>query len=375
MKILYIAYRELDFGVGVSKKIVAQNQAFIDNGCTSDIYYYTTMADGNMISNINDSIYEEYGKGLIGKLKRRFCRKNVAEYIINNNVALVYIRYEYFADYTFLLLLKKIKQCNVPVILEIPTYPYDGELRGSFLHTIIEKIYRMRMHHYVQRIVTYSDSDLIFRIPTIKIANGVDFRMIPVRKNRNVISQRVVFIGVANLAYWHGYDRFIKGMYDYLKNGNLAVYFHVVGDGNKEYQDDLKQLVKKLSLDAFVLFHGNTEGDTLTNLFEISNMAVGSLGRHRSGICNLKTLKNVEYAARGIPFIYSECDNNFDDKPYVMKVPADETPIDVEKVISFYLSQEWDGKSIRQSVENGLSWKDQMEKVLNDINLIQSSGC
>ncbi len=35
-------------------------------------------------------------------------------------------------------------------------------------------------------------------------------------------------------------------------------------------------------------------------------MGIASLGRHRNGITRIKTLKNREYAARGIPFVYSE---------------------------------------------------------------------
>ncbi|MEG2480028.1 MAG: hypothetical protein RSA50_07120, partial [Mucinivorans sp.] len=42
------------------------------------------------------------------------------------------------------------------------------------------------------------------------------------------------------------------------------------------------------------------------DLFEQADIAIGSLARHRSGITTIKTLKNREYAARGIPFIYSE---------------------------------------------------------------------
>mgnify|MGYP000644641746 CR=1 FL=1 len=41
-------------------------------------------------------------------------------------------------------------------------------------------------------------------------------------------------------------------------------------------------------------------------MFEQADFAIGSLGRHRSGITHIKTLKNREYAARGLAFTYSE---------------------------------------------------------------------
>jgi hypothetical protein len=98
----------------------------------------------------------------------------------------------------------------------------------------------------------------------------------------------------------------------------------------------------------------------------MSDIGVGSLGRHRSQITNIKTLKNREYAARGIPFFYSEIDKDFEDKPYIMKVPADESPIYVRKIIDFYEHLNMTSESIRDSIKN-LSWKNQIEIIMNDM--------
>jgi hypothetical protein len=67
----------------------------------------------------------------------------------------------------------------------------------------------------------------------------------------------------------------------------------------------------------------------LDELFEQADMGIGSLARHRSGITHIKTLKNREYAARGLPFIYSEMDSDFEGKPYILKAKADESPIEI----------------------------------------------
>lgn len=64
-------------------------------------------------------------------------------------------------------------------------------------------------------------------------------------------------------------------------------------------------------------------------------MGIASLGRHRNGITGIKTLKNREYAARGIPFVYSERDSDFDGMGYVMKAPADDTPLDIAALVRF----------------------------------------
>ena len=77
----------------------------------------------------------------------------------------------------------------------------------------------------------------------------------------------------------------------------------------------------------------------------------------------MKTLKNREYAARGIPFIYSESDSDFDNKPYVLKAPANDTPISIDEIVAFYRNLDIDALSIRNSIQN-LSWKHQMKLVI-----------
>ena len=104
----------------------------------------------------------------------------------------------------------------------------------------------------------------------------------------------------------------------------------------------------------------------MDTIFDFCDFGVGSLGRHRVGIDRIKTLKNREYAARGIPFIYSETDSDFDDKPYVLKVPADDSPIDIYRIINFYRQSPYSPQQIRNSIED-LSWKNQMMKVIKTI--------
>ena len=77
-------------------------------------------------------------------------------------------------------------------------------------------------------------------------------------------------------------------------------------------------------------------------------------------------MKNREYAARGIPFIYSEIDEDFDDMPYIIKATPDESNIDINEIINFYESHNIPRKEIRESIMH-LSWKHQMNIVVNSI--------
>ena len=90
------------------------------------------------------------------------------------------------------------------------------------------------------------------------------------------------------------------------------------------------------------------------------------MGRHRSGITVIKTLKNREYATRGIPFIYSEQDSDFDQQPYVLKAPADESPVDIQQIIDFMASFTMQPADIRRTV-GPLTWKIQMQRVVDAI--------
>ena len=113
------------------------------------------------------------------------------------------------------------------------------------------------------------------------------------------------------------------------------------------------------------MFHGQLFGDELNDVFNQSCFAIGSLARHRSGITNIKTLKNREYATRGIPFIYSEIDSDFEDNPYIIKALPDESPIDVQQMVDFIESHTFDPAEIRKTVES-LSWKIQMRRVVEE---------
>ena len=75
--------------------------------------------------------------------------------------------------------------------------------------------------------------------------------------------------------------------------------------GNSK-QIGFQTLIDRYDLKDKVIFHGALFGAELDDVFNQCQFAIGSLGRHRSGITRIKTLKNREYATRGIPFIYSE---------------------------------------------------------------------
>lgn len=127
-----------------------------------------------------------------------------------------------------------------------------------------------------------------------------------------------------------------------------------------------QNLIDKYGIKDRIIFHGTMFGQPLDNLFNQCQFAIGSLARHRSGITIIKTLKNREYATRGIPFIYSEQDSDFDYQPYIIKAPADDSPIDIEHIINFMAQFDMKPADIRKTVKH-LTWKIQMQRVVDSI--------
>ena len=185
------------------------------------------------------------------------------------------------------------------------------------------------------------------------------------KKTVNDTTQQIHLIGVAEIHYWHGYDRLLQGLAEYYKiNPCYKVYFHIVGEFTAQRErEECIPIIKNNHLATYVILHGRLCGKALDALFEHCDLGIGSLGRHRSGITYIKTLKNREYAARGIPFIYSEVDEDFETQPYIMKIPANESPVNIPEVIEFYHKINLTPNKIRESV-NHLSWKEQMDKVI-----------
>jgi hypothetical protein len=188
------------------------------------------------------------------------------------------------------------------------------------------------------------------------------------KTTKNDTSKELNLIGVAEIHRWHGFDRIIKGLANYYsKRQDYIVKFHVVGYFfSAEGEAEFKQIISENHMEDYVILYGKRHGKTLDQIFDWCDMGIGSLGRHRVGIQQIKTLKNREYAARGIPFIYSETDSDFDDKPYVLKAPANDLPIDIPKIIDFYKKLSMSPIEIRNSILD-LSWNHQMKHVINEI--------
>ena len=284
---------------------------------------------------------------------------------------MVYIRYIHTATPFYIGFLKILKSLGVIVLMEIPTFPYDFELidepfKRRLLNSI-ERFSRKYFNKYVDRVVTVQDFEEILETPTIKISNGIDINEITLRKPTQHSS--INFLGVSSMAKWLGFDRLIQGIGLYYKNdGKEDVHFFLVGD-NTQVLDSYKSIVNKYGIADKIHFEGLKTGKELDAYFDIADIAIGPLGLHRTGVSDAKPLKCIEYAARGIPFIYSNCNMDFDDKDYIRRMPSGDNPINIQEILDFLNDINIEPTLIRKSVENKLTWDYQMSLVLKDVQV------
>lgn len=331
-KMLYITNVTKDSKlIGVKKKVKMQKEFFEQNGFKVDTLYLET----NNKMKINKILIR---LPYISLYDRHSYKLNVDVYDC------IYIR-KMKLDGQFIKFLKKIKSNNdkVRIIMELPTYPYDNEQPLSLKETPIlikDRYNRRKLFNYVDNIITYSKDKSIFNIPTIQASNVIDFNNInpitPVNTN-----DKINLIAVASFSEWHGYDRILKGLKKYKykyknKTEKREILIHFVGTGKEINR--YKEYVLENNLGEDVIFHGVQTGTQLEQIYNKSDIGLDAMGRHRSGVFYNSTLKGKEYGAKGLPIVSgveTELDKDLDYK-YYMRVPSDDSPVDIERVISFF---------------------------------------
>lgn len=375
-RLLYFSFYPDELTDGISRKIKEQTKAL--TLLNNEVHIGRPKIGKDYIEYfIDNQKIATFRTDFIGKIEYYYCLfKELYSIIQSKDIEAVYFRYNLACNHSMINFLRKLHDSKIAIAIEIPTYPYDGEQRCNSIVTTLKTLsdywYRTKLHKYIDYIVTFSNDAKIWDCPTIAISNAVNPNLIKIWEMPKM-NDTFSMIGVANLADWHGFDRIIRGISDYNKRcGEYKIEFHIVGgDSTNSTVMKLKKLTTELGLIQNIIFHGKLSGTELNNVFDSSHIAIGSLGRHRNGIKSMKSLKNIEYATRGIPFIYSEDNSDFDSKPYVLKFNKDDSPIDIKSIIRFSQSIEYNPMSIRKSVSN-LTWIKQMSvisKRLNDIVL------
>ena len=233
---------------------------------------------------------------------------------------------------------------------------------------MVDKLFRKRLYHYVDLITTYSNDQQILGIPTLSLKNGVECSSIPIAAAKKQ-DMTLKMIAVAKFSFWHGYERLIEGLKNYYSvPREMGVFIIFVGFG-----DELERyvnLVKKYGLDSYISFKGKLGGVDLDILFDESDLAICSLGVHRKDISVSSELKSREYMARGMPMVSSvKIDVLPPEYKYVLMLPPDESPVDIEKLIMFYnrLKERYSVEQMRQEIRSFAEQNCDMKVVMQPV--------
>ena len=293
----------------------------------------------------------------------------------NNGIDFFYIRKGNF-DRRYIKFLYTLRERfpEAKILLEVPTYPYDRELlQSSTMWPWYFKDIANRNHirKFVDRIVTFSDDDLIYGVPTIRTQNGIIVDQIQPAFGESYNDSEIHLLAVAQFQKSHGYERIIKGLNTYYKTEHAEkVILDMVG-----YGDELpyyQKLVAKYGLGDVVIFHGYKIGDELKDIYSTADVALGAFGRYKVKVYKICTLKVVEYFSYGIPAI-SGCKEGIVDSgsccEFYKEFPNDNSEINICELLEFYnkLKEKYDIQTLRKLIHDYAKNTVDMNIVMKDI--------
>jgi len=355
---------------GVQKKLNAQKAALERALGPVDLW---TLGGPGILCNGNEVLRAKPGKlSRIWLYGARFYGE-VADRL--GEADYMYIRYQR-ATPAFIGLLRRTRQQRpgMPIFVELPTFPYESEqisARDKALG-LIDRLLRGHMRRYVHRIVTFADENALFGIPAISTQNGIDASQIrelgkPADCDR---AGPVVLVSAANIAFYHGYDRIIRGLADFRqRHPERPVTFHLAGAGRA--LPGLQALARQLGVDDIVNFHGPLAGPALDAVMQLGDIGISSIGMHRLDV-DTSNLKSREFCAYGMPFLLAYPDRDFpEDFPYCLHAPPDDSPVDIAGLLEFHARLRIEHpdypEQLRQYARERLTWDAKLAGVVRAI--------
>jgi len=329
---------------GVNKKIIAQANNLHDTGI--DFKLVLISGINNNYPNFDFIDFQEINhttlcksklmKSVIRQLHARKYIKNIVKYSTNNTI--LYLRYPLPL---FLTPFDIPKKKNCKVVLECNSIEIEEQKKQKIpFKYLLEILFGKSYRKNVDAIIGVTDEITHYQItrsgqlnkPSLTIGNGFAVESVPVRQIPHYTDKEFHILCVANVSHWHGLDRLLQGLAIYSETPNVVL--HIAGGGAE--LPTLQKMVNELGIANQVVFHGFLTGNALNTLFDQCHIAVGSLGIHRKGLTQTSELKAREYCARGSPYVIAVSDPDFpEDFPYILHLPADESPIDIERVVTF----------------------------------------
>jgi hypothetical protein len=290
-----------------------------------------------------------------------------------NKFDYIYIRYCPILPF-YLKMVYFIKTHSSKLVIEIPSFPQqkeedsDNRIYRRFVF-FISRYLRKNEAKYVDLYLLIGEKTHGFNLgkPALNIENGIDVESVNLR-TPCITDSEIHILALANMARWHGYDRLILGLDEYLNtNIHTKITIHLIGNDGDGTLKKLKELVIKRRLCDYVFFEKAKYGIDLDNVFNRCDIGIGAIGLFRKKIDNTSELKIREYCARGIPFIYSGFDPVLKDNlEFCLKIPNDSSNVNIQCLIDFVKETRKNNQlpiKMRRFASSKMSWQIQFQKM------------
>lgn len=357
--------------IGISKKIKTQIETFEKLGYSVTFSAY--VSDGIVIINNNEVKYKYqfpsvFSNPIRGVLRSRKLMESCCYYLKNASLKfdLGFIRWNAM-DNWFMKALKQLDMSCNKVLMDChgyhPGYCING-LKSAYIKYWTD-FNKKKVHKYIDLCLIEFKDDTVFDVPAMAIDTGIDVsRYTPHEYDGD--PNAINMISVANEQSYHGYDRVIDGINCY--KGDRIVRLHLVG---KMSRRTVKK-INDLKLNDKVILYGYQTGEKLQYIYRKCNIGVGPLAPHRAGNKQGTGIKTKEYFAIGLPYFYAGQELLVpEDYPYTLKFKAEDTPIDIKRVIEFYDSikeEENIQENMRDFAKSYYSWEKMFRKALSIMN-------
>ncbi|MCX7025029.1 MAG: hypothetical protein NT080_10465 [Spirochaetes bacterium] len=211
--------------------------------------------------------------------------------------------------------------------------------------------------------------------PGIVVPNGVSVpaEPPPPRSLGPVEPIRIVFAAAA-FQSWQGLDRLLAGLRRY--SGIRPLVVNLAG----KLDEDQHAGLQRFAGHARIRFeeHGILDPTAARQLYVRCHVGIAGLALLRNGLAEACPLKVRDYAAYGLPFAYAFVDPDIPaDWPYALRLPADESPVDVDAIVRFaegaYAAGD-PGATMHAFALAHLDWKPKVQALYDFVRKATSGG-
>lgn len=248
------------------------------------------------------------------------------------------------------------------IVMELASYPYKGELLANktmWPFYFKDALRAKKAAKLIDRFTSFSSDHMIREVPVINISNGiivddVNIDEMITESDHAKEHDEIRLLVVAQMQIHHGYERVIRGLSDYYRNGgDRKIFLDMVGGGTE--REHYEKLVNDLKLEHVVTFYGSKQGEELKSFYRKADIGLGSFGFYKIRLNRSSVLKMREYLAYGLPVI-SACEEDFiregETCKYYLHFPNDDSTVDIGRILAFYdrLCENENKSDIRQEI-------------------------